>query len=320
MRKGLLFLLLATVSMPAPARPDDDDRATDREAVRAERAERAQARSDARPERPAERLQKPEGPAAMRAVEPRIAPDRAMILERRPMVVEQRNFERGPEGFAGTAAPRPTLEQRGEAIDSVRDWRKEERARLRARGPKMVVPTEGGGDHGDSSGDGQGSPAVSLRHREVAAGGTLRERREERLRPRDAFHIRRPPVVSAVPRENTQPPPPAAARPASLATSHWRGDWRSDRRYDWRNHRRRHRSLFHFGFYFDPFGWSYRPYSIGWRLWPSYYRSIYWLNDPWRYRLPYAPVGYRWIRYYDDALLVDTWDGTVVDVIYGFFW
>ena len=29
--------------------------------------------------------------------------------------------------------------------------------------------------------------------------------------------------------------------------------------------------------------------------------------------LPYAPPGYRWIRYYDDALLVDTWDGTVVD-------
>jgi Ni/Co efflux regulator RcnB len=55
-------------------------------------------------------------------------------------------------------------------------------------------------------------------------------------------------------------------------------------------------------------------------MWPSYYRSSYWLNDPWRYRLPYAPPGYRWIRYYDDALLVDTWDGTVVDVIYGFFW
>jgi len=28
----------------------------------------------------------------------------------------------------------------------------------------------------------------------------------------------------------------------------------------------------------------------------------------------------RWIRYYDDALLVDTWNGEVVDVIYNFFW
>jgi Ni/Co efflux regulator RcnB len=55
-------------------------------------------------------------------------------------------------------------------------------------------------------------------------------------------------------------------------------------------------------------------------MWPSYYRSSYWLSDPWRYRLPYAPPGYRWIRYYDDLVLVDTWDGRVVDVIYDFFW
>jgi hypothetical protein len=28
----------------------------------------------------------------------------------------------------------------------------------------------------------------------------------------------------------------------------------------------------------------------------------------------------RWIRYYDDALLVDIRDGYVVDVIHDFFW
>jgi Ni/Co efflux regulator RcnB len=36
--------------------------------------------------------------------------------------------------------------------------------------------------------------------------------------------------------------------------------------------------------------------------------------------MPYAPPGYRWIRYYDDLVLVDTWDGRVADVIYDFFW
>ena len=46
----------------------------------------------------------------------------------------------------------------------------------------------------------------------------------------------------------------------------------------------------------------------------------YWINDPWQYRLPYAPPGYRWIRYWDDAMLVDTWTGEVVDVIHNFFW
>ena len=32
----------------------------------------------------------------------------------------------------------------------------------------------------------------------------------------------------------------------------------------------------------------------------------------------YGP--YRWVRYYDDVLLVDVYSGEVVDVIYDFFW
>jgi hypothetical protein len=125
-------------------------------------------------------------------------------------------------------------------------------------------------------------------------------------------------VVSPVPRAGTQPPPPT--QPRYRAAPQWNTGWRNNSRYDWRNWRNRHRSLFHFGFYYDPFGWGYQPYSIGWRLWPSYYSSNFWINDPWQYRLPYAPPGTRWVRYYDDALLVDMWSGQVVDVIYNFFW
>ena len=54
---------------------------------------------------------------------------------------------------------------------------------------------------------------------------------------------------------------------------------------------------------------------IGWRLWPGYYSSHFWINDPWQYRLPYAPPGTQWVRYYDDAVLVDMWSGQVEDVI-----
>jgi hypothetical protein len=97
-------------------------------------------------------------------------------------------------------------------------------------------------------------------------------------------------------------------------------DWRSDRRYDWRRHRDRHRSIFHLGFYYDPFGWSYRRWSIGSFLWPNYYRSSYWLDDPWYYRLPPAYGPYRWVRYWDDALLVNIYTGQVVDVLHNFFW
>jgi Ni/Co efflux regulator RcnB len=100
----------------------------------------------------------------------------------------------------------------------------------------------------------------------------------------------------------------------------WSRDWRNDHRYDWHNHRHHHRSLFRLGRYYDPYGWGYRRWSIGFSLWPSYYGSNYWLNDPWMYRLPPAYGPYRWVRYYDDALLVNIYTGQVVDVIYNFFW
>jgi hypothetical protein len=126
------------------------------------------------------------------------------------------------------------------------------------------------------------------------------------------------PVVSDIPRAGTQPPPRMIAR--NTPAVQWNTNWRHDNRYDWTHWRRHHHSLFHLGFYYDPFGWGYSQYQIGWRLWPNYYSSRYWINDPWQYRLPYAPAGYRWIRYWDDALLVDTWTGEVVDSIPNFFW
>ena len=100
----------------------------------------------------------------------------------------------------------------------------------------------------------------------------------------------------------------------------WKGDWRKDHRYDWWNYRNRYRSLYRLGHYYDPYGWGYRRFSIGLSLWPSYYGSNYWLNDPWMDRLPPAYGPYRWVRYYDDAVLVNIYTGQVVDVVYNFFW
>jgi Ni/Co efflux regulator RcnB len=100
----------------------------------------------------------------------------------------------------------------------------------------------------------------------------------------------------------------------------WSSDWRRDHRYDWRNYRDRHRSLFRLSRYFDPYGYNYRRFSIGFNLGSSYYGSNYWLDDPWMYRLPPAYGPYRWVRYYDDALLVNIYTGQVADVLYNFFW
>jgi hypothetical protein len=146
-----------------------------------------------------------------------------------------------------------------------------------------------------------------------------RELRQSNRPTPNVIRDRHPLVVSNTPRPGTQPPLRAEGYRGHPQVQ-WSTNWRNNNRYDWHNYRHHHRSLFHLGFYFDPYGWGYQPYSIGWRLWPSYYSSRYWINDPWMYRLPYAPPGYVWVRYWNDALLVDTWSGEVVDSIPGFFW
>jgi Ni/Co efflux regulator RcnB len=139
-------------------------------------------------------------------------------------------------------------------------------------------------------------------------------RQSDRAVP-NAMRQRNPLVVSNVPRPGTQPP----LRAERQRDIHWNTNWRNDRRYDWRDHRRHHRSLFHFGIFIDPFGWDYQPFGIGYRMWPAYYGNQYWI-DPGLYGLPYPPPGCVWVRYWNDAILVDTYSGTVIDEIPGFFW
>ena len=103
---------------------------------------------------------------------------------------------------------------------------------------------------------------------------------------------------------------------------HWdnRG-WRNDNRYNWYRYRASNRSLYRLGRYYAPYrGYNYSRISIGFRLGSLFYSNRYWINDPWQYRLPEVYGPYRWIRYYNDALLVDIYSGEVVDAINNFFW
>ena len=100
-----------------------------------------------------------------------------------------------------------------------------------------------------------------------------------------------------------------------------RDSWRRDNRYDWSGWRNRHRSTFSLGFYSAPWrDYSYSRLSIGVVIGAPFYSQRYWIADPWAYRLPPADGPYRWVRYYDDALLVDIYSGEVVDVIYDIFY
>ena len=97
--------------------------------------------------------------------------------------------------------------------------------------------------------------------------------------------------------------------------------WRNDRRYDWHRYRQSNRDIFRLGRYYAPvYNYRYSRIGLGFHLGRSFYTDRYWINDPWRYRLPQVYGPYRWVRYYDDVLLVDLRSGQVVDVIYNFFW
>lgn len=302
MRKVMMLFLLASVASPALARPNDPDPDRSPRSVRSEiRAERAE-RRESRPER-AERTQRTERAETQReradavpAERPRWNDgERRGRIDRVPSTVEagiraEPRAARDPRSGFGREAYRG--EARTDRGDSVRDWR-----------PRNIE----------------------------SADRTLRDTRRQPSETRDrragdrqdnslwGDRVRERLVTSVVARPGTQPPP-RAGRDGHRRDRDWDRRWRDDRRYDWRGHRNRNRSAFHVGFYYDPFGWNYQRYQPGWRMWPNYYGRNYWLGDTSMYRLPPAYPGTQWIRYHGDAILVDTWTGEVVDVIYDFFW
>jgi hypothetical protein len=196
----------------------------------------------------------------------------------------------------------------------MRDMREERRADVRQQAGERRMDR--------AAGQGWAAPQAGGR-RQIA--DSVREwRQDERQERREARLGSRGPRVVVPPPVNARPdrpaPAPVEARHYSGNHQRWRSDWRNDRRYNWRRYRDNNRWLFNLGFYYDPFGWNYRRHSIGWRLYPSYYSSSFWLDDPWMYRLPPAYGPYRWVRYWDDALLVNIYTGHVVDVAHDFFW
>jgi Ni/Co efflux regulator RcnB len=94
-----------------------------------------------------------------------------------------------------------------------------------------------------------------------------------------------------------------------------RRDWGRD---DWRYARNQNRELYR------GYGWRspyrYQTFRPGVRLNFGYYQPRYQINDYGRYRLPRPGWNQRWVRHYNDVLLVDVRSGYVVDVIRNFYW
>lgn len=91
-----------------------------------------------------------------------------------------------------------------------------------------------------------------------------------------------------------------------------------EHREDWRDYRRANRAVYARGNWNAPF--RYREWQPGVRIQPVYYSSRYYIANPHRYRLPAPGRNLRWVRHYDDVLLVNVRTGRVVQVHRNFFW
>jgi Ni/Co efflux regulator RcnB len=89
-------------------------------------------------------------------------------------------------------------------------------------------------------------------------------------------------------------------------------------RNDWNGWRNQNRAMFARGTWNAPF--RYNSFRVGVRIAPVYYGPRFFVTDPWRYHLPPAGFNQRWVRHYNDLLLVDVRRGIVIDVIRNFYW
>ena len=97
----------------------------------------------------------------------------------------------------------------------------------------------------------------------------------------------------------------------SRSNNNWRQynrNWQASQRYRW-------------GSYRQPRGYYYRRWNYGDFLPSLFWASqSYWINDYSYFGLPYPPPGCMWVRYGDDALLIDRYSGEIVQVVYGLFY
>ena len=339
MRKFFLLMLLASAAAPAVAQNYGQ---------RGHRAERNQSDSDNQNQ---DRPQRQQHSSQSNDSAPRPDVGNRPDGANRPDGGSRHDFGGGSMGNVeaprvdrsqpSTNTPEPVHVERGQrggpAEDAVRTPRQDNiEAHIRKAGSHPTLPerpeverrnnvTETGNvDRPFRGRDHDGhDPAATIEGRNVRVAPNIHEG-DGLVQPRhDTPRVVQPTErrVSRRPVFGTEPPAPHTATSVQAHPSRrWNTDWRHDNRYDWNNWRRHHRNKFHLGWYYDPFGWDYFRYGIGWRMWPSYYGNSFWLHDPWQYRLPPAYGPYRWVRYHYDAVLVNIYTGQIADIVYDFFW
>ena len=77
---------------------------------------------------------------------------------------------------------------------------------------------------------------------------------------------------------------------------------------------------FHYGVYHRPQGWYAHRWTYGERLPSAFFVRDYWVTDYVSFGLDEPPQGYVWVRYGNDALLIDQYTGQIAEVEYGVFY
>ncbi len=93
---------------------------------------------------------------------------------------------------------------------------------------------------------------------------------------------------------------------------------RRDYNRELREYRQNHRAVYNRGKWNAPF--RYQRWDVGAQMRKNYYAPRYYINNPRYYRLPPAAANQRWVRHYDDVMLVNVRTGRVLEVHRGFFW
>lgn len=229
-------------------------------------------------------------------------------------------------------SPRPARRERPQPSAGVDDGAASQQSQQQPTGRRRsaAVPQLPSSD-GASQQSTQAAPALSpfqqrLRDRRAAQASSSTTAQAPTAQIPTGRSTARAPGIAGGPRRGflsgqvATAPSGGKIRVASKPDKAWYAKWREQRLYNWEQHRARNRDHYHLGNYWDPYGYNYRRWQVGWMMWPSYYQNSYWLDDPYSWRLPPVYGPYRWVRYWDDALLVNIYSGQVVDVLYNVFW
>jgi Ni/Co efflux regulator RcnB len=95
-------------------------------------------------------------------------------------------------------------------------------------------------------------------------------------------------------------------RPSSVDRGAYRHNFQAARSY-------------HIGPYRRPPGWTAHRWGYGEILPRGYWAPQYLIADYWLFALEVPPAGYEWVRDGNDALLIDTTSGEILQVEYGVF-